>query len=185
MRDLTVEQSKILVLVSMPNTHLSPTGSHLHHFMKPLIYTEDDQPNMFITSIVCKVTFASYNLHCHCNMHMSWDCRQSPLEALLNTLGMHHKTHTMTTRHKCQDTEAIHATQNSAPLDCVPLEHPMPEETMNHLINIVKKLTLTIPWLNYLNRSGNLKTNLQAWNLPLPNLHPQQKWCSSHINCST
>ena len=55
---------------------------------------------------------------------------------------------------------------------------------MNHLMDTVKKLTLTTPWLNYWNSSSNLKTNLQAWNLPLTNLHPQPNWPNSQINCS-
>ena len=32
-------------------------------------------------------------------------------------------------------------------------------ETMNHLMNTVNKLRLTVPWLN---SSANLRTNLQA-----------------------
>ena len=70
------------------------------------------------------MTFASHNMHCHCNTHMSKDHRQSPLKALLNTFGMHHKAHTMT-RYGSQDTEGVPATQDSASLDLAPPEKNM------------------------------------------------------------
>ena len=38
-------------------------------------------------------------------MHMSQDCRQSTLKALLNNLEMHQEIHTMTTRYENHDTE--------------------------------------------------------------------------------
>ena len=40
---------------------------------------------------------------------------------------MHHKTHIMATRYGSDDIEDIPVIQDSAPLDLVPLEHPMPE----------------------------------------------------------
>ena len=58
---------------------------------------------------------------------MSQDCRQSPKKALLNTFGTCHKTDIMETSYRSHDTEDIPAIQDSAPLDIVPLEHPMPE----------------------------------------------------------
>ena len=59
-------------------------------------------------------------------MHISQDYRQSPLKALLNTLGVHHKTHTMMTRYGNHGMEDICATQDSGPLDPVPPEHTVP-----------------------------------------------------------
>ena len=58
---------------------------------------------------------------------MFQDHRQSPLEALLNTFGTCHKTHSMATRYGSQDTEDIPDTQDSDPLDLVPQDHPVPE----------------------------------------------------------
>ena len=58
---------------------------------------------------------------------MSWDFRQSPLKALLNTFGMWYKTHTMTTRYRNHDTEDVPATKDSALLDLAPLDDTMPE----------------------------------------------------------
>ena len=147
--------------------------------MKPLTYTEGDPLTCSAQSWPCKWLLPP--IPCHCNTHMSQDHRQSPLKALLNTFGMYKKTHTMTTRYGSHDTEDIPATQDSVPLDIAPL---CQEETMNHLMNTMKKLTLAVPWVNYENSSSNLKTNLPAWNLPLPNLHLWQSWCSSLINCS-
>ena len=78
-------------------------------------------------------------------MHMSQDHRQSPLKALLNTFGACHKTHSMVTRYGSQDTEDISDTQDSTPLDLAPEDHPVLEETMIHLMDIVKKLTPATP----------------------------------------
>ena len=72
------------------------------------------------------MTFTNYNLHNHCNMHMSKDHRQSALKALLNTLEMCHKIHTMTTRYGNHDMEDVPSFQGSAPLDLVPPDHTMP-----------------------------------------------------------
>ena len=42
--------SQRYLLVNRSSTHMSPTGSHLHCFAKPLICKEDNQPNTLITS---------------------------------------------------------------------------------------------------------------------------------------
>ena len=57
---------------------------------------------------------------------MSADHRKSPLKALLNTFGMHHKTDNRATRYGSQDTEDIPGSQDSTLLDLVPQDHPMP-----------------------------------------------------------
>ena len=51
---------------------------------------------------------------------------ESPLKALLNTLGTCHKTHTMTTRYVNHDAEGVPAPQDSAPLVLAPPDHTMP-----------------------------------------------------------
>ena len=56
---------------------------------------------------------------------MSWDCRQSPLKTLLNTLGAHHKTHIMT-RYENHNMEDVPVPQDSAPPDLAPPDHTMP-----------------------------------------------------------
>ena len=56
---------------------------------------------------------------------MSHDHRQSLLKDLLNTLGMHHKTHTTTTRYGNHDPEEVPVPQDSGPLDIVPPGHTM------------------------------------------------------------
>ena len=86
-------------------------GSHLHHFAKPLTYTEDNQPSnsQHNHHLVC-----DFCLH-DCNMYMSQDCRQSPLKALLNTFGPCHKTHTMTTRCSSHDMEDVLAPKTQLP----------------------------------------------------------------------
>ena len=104
-----------------------PIRSHLHYFAKPLTYTEDyqtqhAQPNHCLIS-----DFYLLYLHHHFNMHMAQDCRQSPLKALLNTFGMHHKTYTVTTRYRIPDTEDIPATLDSSALDLVPPEDIKPK----------------------------------------------------------
>ena len=83
---------------------------------------------MLSTTIAWYVTFASYDLHNHCNMHISQDHRQSPLKALLNTLGTHHKNHIVTARYGDQDAEDVPAPQDSAALDLVPPGHIMPRQ---------------------------------------------------------
>ena len=116
---------------------------------------------------------------------MYQDCRQSPLKALLNTFGMCQKTHIMATRYGSHGTEDVPATQDSAPLDLAPTEHPMHEEDNEFVWWILwRNLTLAAHLLSYWNSFSNLKTLLQAWNLPLSNLHPQQSWCSSQRNFS-
>ena len=60
-------------------------------------------------------------------MHMSRDCRQSPLKTLLNTFGTYHKTHGMVTRYGNQDTEDFHDTKDPTPFDLATQDHPLPE----------------------------------------------------------
>ena len=59
---------------------------------------------------------------------MSQGCRQSPLKALLNTLGTCHKTHTMTIRYGNNDAEDVPALQDLACLDLAPPDHTMPRQ---------------------------------------------------------
>ena len=59
------------------------------------------------------------------------------------------------------------------------------DEIVIYLMNTLRKLTLAICLLSYLNNFDNLKTNLPAWNLPPTHLHLQQSWCSLEINCNT
>ena len=58
-------------------------------------------------------------------MHMSQP-QIVTLKALLNTLRICHKTHTMTTRYGNHDTEDVPAPQDSVPLDRAPPDHTMP-----------------------------------------------------------
>ena len=60
-------------------------------------------------------------------MHMSQDCRQSPLKALLNTFGTYYKTQGMVTRYGSHDTEDIPDTKDSIPLDLILQDDPVPE----------------------------------------------------------
>ena len=102
-------------------------GSCSHNYVKPFTYTEDNTPNHDQHNHHLARNFASYNLHCHSNRHISQDCRKSPMKGLLNTCGMCHKTHTMTTRCGSYDIEEVPATQDSSPLDLMPQEDTMPK----------------------------------------------------------
>ena len=116
---------------------------------------------------------------------MFQDHRQSPLKALLNTFGMYRKTHSMVTRYGSHDTENIPPTQDSPPLDLAPEEHHMLKGDNESSEECCEETDTHYPLAELSENSVNLKTNSQAWNLPLLNLHLQQSWHSSQINCST
>ena len=148
-RDLTGDSWRYL-LVNRPSAHLTPIGSHLHHFVKLITCTEDDHAHQNHW----QVTFASYHLYHH-DMHMFWDCRQSPLKALLNMFGMCHKTHGMSTRYRYQDTGDIPDTPDSTPWISCHMTTLCQWETMIHPINRVKELTLTALWLTSYSSSSS------------------------------
>ena len=67
MRDFTVDSQRYL-LVNRSSAHLSPIGSHLHHFMKPLTCIEDDHAyhDHHLVSDFCLLSPAL-----HCNTYIS------------------------------------------------------------------------------------------------------------------
>ena len=148
MRYLEAEQSKIPAgkqIMLSPVTNWSSTtpvheAPHLYRRW-PTQYAHDNHHLL--------VTFASYNLHCCCNTHKSQGYRQWLLQALLNTFGTCHKTHTMTTRYEDHDTEDIPATQDSASLDLVPPEHPIQEEDNESSDENCEETNTCSPWLSY------------------------------------
>ena len=135
MRDLTMEQSKIPVIKHDNWCDLTQTA-----WQSPSWYIKGDQPSNTQHNHCLVSDFHLLNLYNHCNMHMSWDCRQSHLKALQNTLGICNKAHTITTR--CGD--HVPAILDSAPLNLVPPDQTMPRGEMN----TVKKLTIALPWLS-------------------------------------
>ena len=138
--------SQRYLLLNRPSIHLSPIGSHLGHFAKPLICTEEDHAHHsnHLVSDFCLPSPAH-----HCNMHLSPRPQTILLKALLNTFGTCHKSHSMVTGYRNKDTEDVPDAQDSTPLHLAPQDHPMLEEETIHLMNIVKRPTLTTPWLTY------------------------------------
>ena len=66
-------------------------------------------------------------------------------------------------RYGNQDTEDVLDVQDSTPLHLEPQETTLCWiETTIHLMNIVRRLTLTAPWLTYQSNSNSLITNLQV-----------------------
>ena len=138
---------------------------------------------------------------------MSWDCRQSSLKTLLNTLGMHHKAHTMTIRYGNHDAKDIPAPQDSASLDHVPPEHTMPgqdsdssneynEETDTHcplaefleqfqqpqdqfasLKSATYQPTPMAELIQLIDKLQHLTMTLRPHPTPQPNEEPMQKLC--------
>ena len=117
-------------------------------------------------------------------MCMSWDCRQSPLKALLNTFGMYHKTHGMATRYGSQETEDIPDSQDSNLLDLVPWDYPVLERD-NYSSNEYCEDTDTCHPLAYLLvEFQQVKNQFASLNLTFPNPHPQRNCYNWQINCS-
>ena len=126
-RDLTVEQSKIPAsrqikhspvchqLVLTYTTLWSP--SHAQKTTKPTCSSQTSPGKRLLSPLTCTTT---------ANTHMPQDCRQSPPKVLLNTFGMCCRTHTMA-RYRSFDIEDVLTTHDSAPLDLLLQEHPMPE----------------------------------------------------------
>ena len=130
---------------------------------------------MFNTTIAWLMTFASYNLHndcLTCTFPMTTD--SLPLKALLNTFGICHKTHTMTTRYENHDTEDFPASRDTDTLDLVHQTTLYLNEKVNHQMNTVRNLTLAIILLSHKINSSNLRTNSLTWNLPPTCLHIQR-----------
>ena len=80
---------------------------------------------------------------------MSQDHRQSPLMALLNTFGMHCKTHGMAMRHGSQDTEDVPDIQDSNPLDLAPWDHLVPEEGNDSSDEYCKEIDTCYPLADF------------------------------------
>ena len=85
------------------------------------------------------------------------DHRQSPLKALLNTFGTCHKTHTMTTRYENHDPKDIPPPKTQLPWILCHRNTLCERETVNHLMNTVKKLTLATILAELLEQFWQLK----------------------------
>ena len=145
-------------------------------------------------------------------MHMSHDCRQSPLKALLKKFGTCHKTHTMTTRYRNHDTVNVPALQDTTPLDLVPPDHTMPgwesessdkysEEpnTHHHLAELQDQFWQLQDWLTHLelaiyppthteeltqltDRLQHLSMTLQPHPIPKPKEEPIHTTVQVHMD---
>ena len=132
-----------------PNYGPFLTRSYLHHFTIPSPTQKTTNPTCSSQPLPGKWLLPSYNLHHHCNMHMSWDHRQSPLEALLTHLRNAHKTHTWEKDMKSWHEGCLCHPKTQISWILCHLTTLCPKETMNNLMTNVKKLTLTIHYLNY------------------------------------
>ena len=111
---------------------------------------------------------------------MSHDHRESPMKALLNTLGMPHEMHTMPTGYRNHDTEDC-----PAPQDSTPLGHTMPRwksesseeyseepDTHCHLASLQEEFWQLQDQLSHLEPATTI-------------LHIWQSWHSLQIHCNT
>ena len=146
--DLTVEQFKIpaskQIKCSLSTNWILPTplceAPHLYRrWPSQSAHHNHCLLSDFLSSLTCTT-----NAH----MHMSQDHRQSSLKALLNTFGMCHKMHTMTTRYESCDTEDIPASQDSDPLDLAPLEHTVCRRGNESSDEYHEETDTHHPWLN-------------------------------------
>ena len=121
------------------------------------------------------MTFASYHMHCTCNTHMSGDHRQSPLKALPNTFGMHHKTHVMATRYGSQDTEDIPDTKEPTPLDLMPQYHPVPKGDNDSSNEYCKETDTCHPLADLLKQFQQLKNQFASPKSNTPQSTPTEE----------
>ena len=105
---------------------------------------------------------------------MSYDHRQSPLKALLNTFGICHKTHGMKTRNRSKDKEDISDIQDPTPLDFMPEDHHVLEGDNDSSDEYCEEINTHCPLADLLEQFQWLKNNLQVKNLTLPNPHLQK-----------
>ena len=100
-------------------------------------------------------------------------------------LGMHHKTHTLTTRYGNHDMENVLAPQDSAPLDHVPPDHTLPGASNESSNKYSAEMDTCHPSAELLEQFWQHQDQSTTSNLLPTHLHTCQSWCSLQINCNT
>ena len=98
---------------------------------------------------------------------------------------MCHKTHGMATRYGSHETEDLPTTQDSPPLDLVPLEHPMLEEGKESSDEYGEETDTCCPLGELLEQFSQLKDRFAKLIIYYSPIHTCSRTVTSHRYCST